>query len=129
MQIRNNYDKKVFNGDIGQIKQINLEDQLMEVEFEDKRVSYEFDQMDELLHAYAISIHKSQGSEFPVVVIPLLTHHYLMLQRNLIYTAVTRAKELVVLIGSKKAIAMAVKNNRIIQRNTNLASRLNEVKI
>jgi exodeoxyribonuclease V alpha subunit len=126
MQIRNNYDLQVFNGDLGRIQQINAEDQVLQVEYEGRSVEYDFSMLDELVHAYAISIHKSQGSEFPVVVIPLLNQHYMMLQRNLIYTAVTRARKLVVLVGSKQAIWTAVQNDRIQQRNTRLAQRLKE---
>ena len=120
MQIRNNYEKQVFNGDIGYIINISAEEQNLQLEFDERPVNYEYNEMDEIVHAYAISIHKSQGSEFPVVVIPLLTQHYMMLQRNLLYTAITRARKLVVLVGSKKAIAMAVKNNRPALRNTRL---------
>ena len=89
-------------------------------------VDYEWSELDELVLAYAISIHKSQGSEYPAVVIPLLSQHYVMLQRNLLYTAITRGKRIVVLVGSRRAIAMAVKNNRVRQRYTNLRDRLNE---
>ena len=124
MQIRNDYDRTVFNGDMGHITRIDLEDQVLVVTIDDRPVEYDFTQLDELVHAYAVSIHKAQGSEFPVVVIPLLTQHYMMLQRNLLYTGVTRARQLVVLVGSKQAIAMAVRNNRIARRNTRLAQRL-----
>ena len=124
MQIRNDYERQVFNGDLGWVTGINLEEQVLTVAFDGRPVEYEYSQLDELVHAYAVSIHKAQGSEFPVVVIPLLTQHYMMLQRNLLYTAVTRAREMVVLVGSKKAIAMAVGNDRIAQRNTRLAQRL-----
>ena len=120
MQIRNNYEKQVFNGDIGYISKMDAEEQTLQLEFDERLITYEYNEMDEIVHAYAISIHKSQGSEFPVVVIPLLTQHYMMLQRNLLYTAITRARKLVVLVGSKKAIAMAVKNNRPALRNTRL---------
>jgi exodeoxyribonuclease V alpha subunit len=126
MQIRNDYDRQVFNGDMGKIAQIDLEDKVVQIDFEGRLVPCEFTQMDEVVHAYAVSIHKSQGSEFPVVVIPLLVQHYMMLQRNLVYTAVTRARKLAVLVGSKKAIHMAVRNNRIASRNTRLAKRLQE---
>jgi exodeoxyribonuclease V alpha subunit len=124
MQIRNNYEKEVFNGDIGSIVGINLEEQKVLVKFEDRVVVYEWSDLDELVLAYAISIHKSQGSEYPAVIVPLLSQHYIMLQRNLLYTAITRAKRLVVLVGSKRAVAIAVKNNKVQHRYTNLAVRL-----
>ncbi len=127
MQIRNNYDKKVFNGDLGTLTRIDFEEQLLYVEFDTGSVAYEFNQLDELVHAYAISIHKAQGSEFPVVVIPLLAQHYMMLQRNLLYTGVTRARSLVVLVSNPRAIAIAVHNDRIALRNTRLAQRLQEM--
>jgi exodeoxyribonuclease V alpha subunit len=126
MQIRNDYDRQVFNGDMGKILSIDLEEGLVDVDFDGRVVQAELAQLDELIHAYAVSIHKSQGSEFPVVVIPLVNQHYLMLQRNLLYTAVTRARKLVVLVGSKQAIAIAVHNNRIADRNTRLTRRLQE---
>jgi len=124
MQIRNNYDKDVFNGDLGQIAEIDLEDQTVAVRMDDRLISYDLLEMDELVHAYAISIHKAQGSEFPAVVIPLLTTHYMMLQRNLLYTAVTRARRLVVLVGSPRAIAIAVRSTRAQARFSGLAERL-----
>jgi exodeoxyribonuclease V alpha subunit len=124
MQIRNNYDRQVFNGDLGYISSIDLENQVVIANFDGRPVGYDFSQLDELVHAYAISIHKSQGCEFPVVVIPLLTEHYRMLQRNLVYTAVTRARQVVILVGSKRAIRLALDNNRIQQRNTDLVNRL-----
>ena len=126
MQIRNDYERLVFNGDMGRILQIDLEEAVVVIDFDGRSVQAEFSQLDELVHAYAVSIHKSQGSEFPVVVIPLLTQHYLMLQRNLLYTGVTRARKLVVLVGTKQAIAMAVRNDRIASRNTRLAKRLKD---
>ena len=124
MQIRNDYDRQIYNGDLGVIHKVDTEEHLVIVNFEDRLVPCETIQLEELVHAYAISIHKSQGSEFPVVVIPLLMQHYMMLQRNLIYTAVTRARKLVVMVGDKKAIGMAVRNNRISLRNTKLKERL-----
>jgi exodeoxyribonuclease V alpha subunit len=124
MQIRNNYDKEVFNGDIGVVTRIDPEDHIVLVMMDDRPVSYEFNELDDLTLAYAISIHKSQGSEYPAVVIPLLTQHYMMLQRNLLYTAVTRAQKLVVIVGSRRAIGMAVKNNRTVDRYTGLQERL-----
>jgi len=126
MQVRNNYDKNVFNGDLGRVGAIDLEEKTLTVDFDGEPVTYEFLQLDELVHAYAVSVHKAQGCEFPAVVIPLLTQHYLMLQRNLLYTAVTRARRLVVLVGSTKALTMAVHNHRIARRNTRLAQRLRE---
>jgi exodeoxyribonuclease V alpha subunit len=126
MQIRNDYDRQVFNGDMGLITAINLEEAVIDIDFDGRQVQAEFSQLDEMVHSYAVSIHKSQGSEFPVVVIPMLTQHYLMLQRNLLYTGVTRARKLVVIVGSKQAIAMAVRNNRIAARNTRLSRRLQE---
>ncbi|MCU0507005.1 MAG: AAA family ATPase [Anaerolineae bacterium] len=124
MQIRNNYDKEVFNGDMGQVGDVDLEDQVVTVQMEDRLISYDFLELDELVHAYAVSVHKSQGSEFPAVVIPLLPTHYMMLQRNLLYTAVTRAQKLVVLVGTPRAVAIAVQNDRSRQRYSGLAERL-----
>jgi exodeoxyribonuclease V alpha subunit len=124
MQIRNNYDKEVFNGDMGQIVAIDLEEQVVTVRMEDRGIRYDFLELDELIHSYAVSVHKSQGSEFPAVVIPLLPTHYMMLQRNLLYTAVTRAQKLVVLVGTPRAIAIAVRNDRAHQRYSGLAERL-----
>ena len=124
MQIRNDYDRQVFNGDMGRVAALDLEEHTLTVNFDGALVGYEFTQLDELVHAYAVSIHKSQGSEFPVVVIPILTQHYMMLQRNLLYTGVTRAQSLVVLVGNLRAIAIAVHNDKIAQRNTRLAERL-----
>ncbi len=124
MQTRNNYDKEVFNGDIGRISGIDFEDQSLEVVFDGRYVYYEFMEADELIHAYCISTHRSQGSEYPVVVMPLMTQHYMMLQRNLLYTAVTRAKKLVVLVGSRKAVHMAVGNNKVAERYSGLLHRL-----
>ncbi|MBQ4132226.1 MAG: ATP-dependent RecD-like DNA helicase [Desulfovibrionaceae bacterium] len=124
MQIRNNYEKDVFNGDIGRICVLDTEERELTVRYDDRNVIYDFDELDELVPAYAISIHKSQGSEYPAVVIPVLTQHYVMLQRNLIYTAVTRGRRLVVLVGSRQALAMAIRNNQTQKRHTWLAQRL-----
>lgn len=124
MQIRNNYDKDVFNGDMGQVARIDLENQVVDVHIDDRAISYDFLELDELVHAYAVSVHKAQGSEFPAVIIPLLPTHYMMLQRNLLYTAVTRAQKLVVLVGSPRAIGIAVKNDRAKERHSGLAERL-----
>jgi exodeoxyribonuclease V alpha subunit len=124
MQIRNNYDKDVYNGDIGRIVSIDREEQELTVDFDGRQVPYDFIELDELVLAYAVSVHKSQGSEYPAVVMPLLTQHYLMLQRNLLYTAVTRGKRLVVIIGTRKALAIAIKNDRPRLRYTRLKERL-----
>jgi exodeoxyribonuclease V alpha subunit len=124
MQIRNNYDKDVYNGDIGRIASIDGEAQEVTVSFDSKPVVYDFSELDELVLAYAVSVHKSQGSEYPVVVMPLLTQHYLLLQRNLLYTAITRGKKLVVIIGTKKALGIAIRNNNQQLRYTRLKERL-----
>jgi exodeoxyribonuclease V alpha subunit len=124
MQITNNYEKEVFNGDIGRVVGIEHDEQKLAVKYEDRVVDYDWSQLDELILAYAISIHKSQGSEYPAVVIPILSQHYIMLQRNLLYTAITRAKKLVVLVGSKRAVAMAARNSQVQHRYTALAARL-----
>jgi exodeoxyribonuclease V alpha subunit len=124
MQIRNNYDKEVFNGDLGIVCSRDSGEDSLEVNFEGRRVLYETADLGEIILAYAITVHKSQGSEFPCVIIPLHTTHYPLLQRNLIYTAVTRGKNLVVLVGSKKAINIAIQNVREVQRNTMLKDKL-----
>ena len=124
MQIRNNYDKDVFNGDLGRIKNLDLVEQEFTVEFDGREVRYEFTDLDELVPAYAISVHKSQGNEYPAVIVPLLTQHYVLLQRNLLYTAITRGKKLVILIGSKKALTIAVRNNKTAARYSGLCDRL-----
>lgn len=124
MQLRNNYDKDVFNGDLGRIHAVDEENQEIRVFMDGRVVAYDFSELDEITHAYAVSVHKSQGSEYPAVVVPLVTQHYVMLQRNLLYTAVTRGRKLVVLVGSRKALGMAVRNDRIQKRCTLLAHRL-----
>jgi len=124
IQTENNYDKEVFNGDIGQIVNVDPEEREVSVRFDRREARYEFGELDELSLAYAITVHKSQGSEFPAVIVPLATQHYLLLQRNLIYTAVTRGKKLVVLVGQNKALAMAVRNNRTEERFSGLLARL-----
>jgi len=124
MQTRNNYTKEVFNGDIGTIQDIDLENQAVLVEMDDRVVPYAFREMDELTPAYAISVHKSQGNEYQAVVIPLLGEHFVLLQRNLLYTAVTRARRLVVLVGEKRAISMAVDNAAPRSRYSLLGARL-----
>ncbi|MFT6765499.1 MAG: exodeoxyribonuclease V alpha subunit [Alteromonas naphthalenivorans] len=118
MQIRNNYDKHVFNGDIGSIESINHNDKVLNVTYPEKTVEYDFLELDELLLAYAISIHKSQGSEFDAVIIPLFMQHFTLLQRNLVYTALTRAKKFCIIIGQPRALAMAIKNNKGTMRTT-----------
>lgn len=124
MQLINNYDKEVFNGDVGKIIAIDRENQELKVNFDGRVATYEFSELDELVTAYAVSIHKSQGSEYRSVIIPVTTQHFMMLQRNLIYTAITRGKALVVLVGSRRALAMAVKNNKPLNRYTSLKDRL-----
>ncbi len=120
MQLRNNYDKDVYNGDIGLIQSIDLDDQKLEINFSGKIVSYEFLELDDITLAYAITVHKSQGSEYPCVIMPITTSHYIMLQRNLLYTAVTRASKMMILVGSKQALAMAIGNKKSKKRNTSL---------
>ena len=124
MQIRNNYDKEVFNGDVGRITALQEGGQVLEVTYDGIIVPYELTELDEIVSAYAVSVHKSQGSEFPAVVIPVLTQHYVLLQRNLIYTAITRGRRLVVLVGSRRALAMAVARNDQRKRHTGLCQRL-----
>src|ERR1017187_5783491 len=124
LQTENNYDKDVFNGDIGQIVTIDPDEREVAVRFDQREVRYDYGELDELSLAYAITIHKSQGSEFPAVVIPLAMQQYLLLQRNLIYTGMTRCKKLVILIGQKKALGMAVRNNRTENRFSGLFERL-----
>jgi exodeoxyribonuclease V alpha subunit len=124
MQIRNNYDKEVFNGDIGRIVGILPDENEITVLFDGRKVAYEFFELDELVLAYAVSVHKSQGSEYPAVVIPVLIQHYILLQRNLIYTAVTRGRNLVVMVGTRKALAMGISNDKTQKRFTHLRYRL-----
>jgi len=124
IQTENNYDKEVFNGDIGQIVKIDPVEQEVVIRFDAREVVYDYGELDEIALAYAITIHKSQGSEFPVVVIPLAMQQYMLLQRNLVYTGITRGKNLVVLIGQKKALAVAVRNNKTESRFSGLLERL-----
>src|SRR5258706_1173594 len=128
MQLKNNYDKGIFNGDLGKIVRIDTEEGELGVDFDGKTVTYDVDNLDEIVLAYATSIHKSQGSEYPAVVIPLHTAHFPMLHRSILYTAVTRGKDLVVLVGSKRAVAMAINNVRIERRLTGLKERLKETR-
>ena len=125
MQVRNNYDKEVFNGDLGYVESVNTEDRTLTVDFDGRSVEYDVTELDELTLAYATTIHKAQGSEYPIVVLPVLMTHYVMLQRNLIYTGITRAKKICVLIGATKALACAIRNQAVLKRNTKLKERLN----
>jgi len=127
MQIRNNYEKDVYNGDIGRVKEINLDEGVALISFYGRDIPYNFTELDELTLAYCISVHKSQGSEYPAVILTLSTHHYPLLQRNLVYTAITRAKKLAIIVGTRKAIAMAIKNDKPIKRFSGLNSWLNAV--
>ncbi len=124
MQTRNNYGKDVYNGDMGRVAGIDLENQVLRVTIDNRPIDYDWSEADELVPAYAVSVHKAQGSEYPAVVLTLLTQHYLMLQRNLLYTAITRAKRLCVIVGSRRALAMAVKNNKVAERYSGLQARL-----
>ena len=124
IQTENNYDKEVFNGDIGQIVKIDVVEKEVVVNFDGRDVVYDWGELDEVSLAYAITIHKSQGSEFPAVVIPLAIQQYMLLQRNLVYTGITRGKKLVVLIGQRKALSIAVRNNKTEHRFSGLLSRL-----
>ena len=126
MQIKNNYDKSVFNGDIGCIRKIDTVNQEVIIGIDERDITYDFSELDEINLAYAISVHKSQGSEYPAIVMPVLTQHFLLLQRNLIYTAVSRGKRLVVLVGTKKALAMGIKNNKTHRRYTYLQQRIRQ---
>ena len=125
MQQRNNYDKDVFNGDLGYIREVDTEERTLKVDFDGKWAEYDVTELDELTLAYATTIHKAQGSEYPIVVMPVLMTHFVMLQRNLIYTGITRAKKICVLIGATKALAYAVHNMSVLKRNTSLRERLN----
>ena len=124
MQIRNNYDKEVFNGDIGRIIKLDQENQELLISFDGRDIPFEFSELDEIVLAYAVSVHKSQGSEYPAVIIPILTQHYVLLQRNLIYTAITRGRKLVVVVGMKRALAIGIKNDKTRKRYTYLKHRL-----
>jgi exodeoxyribonuclease V alpha subunit len=128
LQTVNNYEKDVYNGDIGQVAQVDPDEGQVEIDFEGRLVTYDVGELDEVALAYAATVHKSQGSEYPVVVIPLTTQHYPMVARNLLYTGVTRGKQLVVVIGQPRALAIAVRNVRATQRLTNLAAQLREGK-
>lgn len=127
MQIKNNYDKNVFNGDIGRITNIDREEKVVYIKFDENEVEYDVTELDEVALAYAITVHKSQGSEYSIVIAPFTMQHYMMLQRNLLYTCVTRAKKVIVLVGSKKALGYCIKNSKSIDRNTMLVLRLKEM--
>ena len=124
MQIRNDYDKEVFNGDIGTVVKADLEERELVVDFDGREVAYDLTELDELVLAYATTIHKAQGSEYPIVVMPVSMSHFVMLQRNLLYTGVTRAKKVLVMIGEKKAVSYAIRNEKMSERNTKLAERI-----
>ena len=126
MQIRNNYEKEIFNGDIGTVESVDLQERTLKVNFDQHIIEYEASELDELVHAYATTIHKAQGSEYPIVVMPVLMNHYVMLQRNLIYTGITRAKKVLVIVGTRKALSYAVRNVTVTKRNTFLKERLCE---
>ncbi len=124
MQVQNNYKKNVFNGDIGRLTRIDTQKREMVVKIDGRPVVYRWDDSDELMHAFAVTIHKAQGSEYDAVVVALHTQHYRMLQRNLLYTAITRAKGLVVLVGTRRAVGIAVKNDKVRKRYSGLQARL-----
>jgi exodeoxyribonuclease V alpha subunit len=124
MQLRNNYDKDVYNGDIGFVKSVDADERTMIVAFDGRPVKYDAGDLDELVLAYAMTIHKSQGSEYPAVIVIMHTQHYVMLQRNLLYTAITRGKKLVLLMGVPYAVDQAIKTNTVRERRTGLAERL-----
>ncbi|MEA3350713.1 MAG: ATP-binding domain-containing protein [Chloroflexota bacterium] len=126
MQMRNNYDKDVFNGDIGVVETLDAVEQTLGINFDGRTLDYDWSEANELVLAYAVSVHKAQGSEFPVIVMPVVTQHYIMLQRNLLYTAITRAQRLCVLMGNRRSIAIAVRNNKVAHRFTALDLRLRE---
>lgn len=124
MQIRNNYDKEVFNGDVGFVSGVDIKEQKLTVDYDGKHVDYESAELDKLILAYATTIHKAQGSEFPIVVMPVTMSHKRMLQRNLLYTGVTRARKVLVLVGVREAVKYAVENVSVQGRNTRLGERL-----
>ena len=124
MQLRNNYERDVYNGDVGLVTLVDEEAREAHITFDDKVALYEFEDLDELTLAYAATVHKSQGSEYPAVVVPLLTQHYLLLQRNVLYTAITRASKVVILVGDPKALRLALRNTDVTHRNTRLSERL-----
>jgi len=131
MQIRNNYEKDVFNGDVGRITGIDPEEGEIAVSYPEplslREIRYDFMELDDLVLSYAVSVHKSQGSEYPAIIMPVVTQHYILLQRNLLYTGITRAKKMVVLVGTPKALAIAVGNNKVEKRYSHLSHRLKEL--
>jgi exodeoxyribonuclease V alpha subunit len=124
MQLKNNYEKEIFNGDIGRIVDIDRQNYSLHVDFDGKRMWYQREEINEITLAYAISVHKAQGSEYQAVIMPLLTQHYILLQRNLFYTALTRARRLTIIVGSYKALHIAIKNDSPIQRNSIMREKL-----
>jgi exodeoxyribonuclease V alpha subunit len=124
MQVRNNYEREVFNGDIGFVSAIESGEARMTIRFDEREVDYPFSSVHELVPAYAISVHKSQGSEYPAVVLPLVTQHFVLLQRNLLYTAITRARQLAVIVGTQRALRIAVQDATVSSRFTGLRERL-----
>ena len=126
MQVKNNYDKEVFNGDSGFIKSVNKEEKTVMVVFKKQVVIYDFSELDELMLAYAVTVHKSQGSEYPIVVMPITRGHYVMLKRNLIYTGITRAKNLCIMLGQKQSLYLGINTVDTTKRNTYLCTLLNE---
>jgi exodeoxyribonuclease V alpha subunit len=126
MQVRNNYDKNVYNGDLGRITRVHREEGKLMVDFDGQILEYSSDELDELTLAYAMSVHKSQGSEYPAVVMPMVTQHFPLLQRNLLYTAVSRARKLVILVGNTKAMYIAINNDKVQERYTHFVNRLTE---
>ncbi|MGD9017513.1 MAG: ATP-binding domain-containing protein, partial [Desulfobacterales bacterium] len=127
MHLKNNYAKEVFNGDIGVVFSVSPSQERITVGFEGREIPYDISEIDDLALAYAVSIHKSQGSEYPAVIIPMVTQHYPLLQRNLLYTAITRGRRLVVIVGTKKAVAIALNNDKPRRRMSSLCSRLGGV--
>ena len=126
IQTRNNYDKDVFNGDMGIVDAVDTLNGKVDILFDDRRITYERMEVTDLQPAYAISVHKSQGSEYPVVIFPLLKQHFMMLQRNLVYTGLTRAKKKVIFVGDPAAYAMAIRNDKTLERQTDLIRKLKE---
>jgi exodeoxyribonuclease V alpha subunit len=126
MQIKNNYDKKIFNGDIGTITNVDTSEQILLIQFDDRTVEYDFSDLSELVLAYAVTIHKSQGSEYDAIIVPIFTQHFTLLQRNLLYTAITRAKKVCFFVGQPRAVAMGIKNTKTVHRITFLEKFLTE---